>query len=439
MSNPPASIIHITFTTEDGKIGALDISSDTSIDTLKSIIEAHTQIPTSQQQLTVNGHELSSISNLTNNELIFVHTLHNNNNNPPNRTHNQPMTAETLRAYVRGNPQLLQQLLHQNPTLAEAILSDDITMLESLLRQQETTRREAELEQQRQIEELNADPFNLEAQKKIEERIREDNVMENFENALEINPEAFGRVVMLYIDCEVNGKPVKAFVDSGAQSTIMSAACAERCGIMRLIDRRFSGIAKGVGTARIVGKVHVAPLKIGKEVFASSFTILDEQNMDFLLGLDMLKRFQAIINLKDNVLEIGSTKAPFLAEKDIPLHMRGESTHDESSNTNKPNANLADNNPKPNISIIHPPSALPSVNNPKNSSPIVVTHPPVVNSPQITKPSPKNQSNISNYDPAIVQQLMDLGYSREQVIKALQMYRGNADLAAAYLFETGGL
>ena len=46
----------------------------------------------------------------------------------------------------------------------------------------------------------------------------------------------------IYMDKISKGYPILAFVDSGAQSTIMSASCAERCGLMRLLDKRFVGI-----------------------------------------------------------------------------------------------------------------------------------------------------------------------------------------------------
>jgi DNA damage-inducible protein 1 len=117
------------------------------------------------------------------------------------------------------------------------------------------------------------------------------NVRENYESAIEQNPEAFASVVMLYINCNVNGVPMKAFVDSGAQMTILSENAARHCNVMHLVDRHFAGTAYGVGERRIVGRVHMAPLGIGGEFFPCSFTVLegDAGGISLLFGLDMLR------------------------------------------------------------------------------------------------------------------------------------------------------
>ena len=65
-----------------------------------------------------------------------------------------------------------------------------------------------------------------------------------------------GHIDMLYVKLEVNGVPVKAFVDSGAQMTIMTQEFAEKCFLTRLIDKRFHGTAQGVGSAPIIGRIH---------------------------------------------------------------------------------------------------------------------------------------------------------------------------------------
>ena len=99
------------------------------------------------------------------------------------------------------------------------------------------------------------------------------------------------------------------FVDSGAQMTIMSETFAEKLGLLRLVDTRFAGVAVGVGTGKILGKVHVAQIKVAGVVLPMSVTIMagggmGDKNMDFLLGLDMLKRHRCNINLAKNQLEV---------------------------------------------------------------------------------------------------------------------------------------
>lgn len=73
----------------------------------------------------------------------------------------------------------------------------------------------------------NADPNDAQAQKEIEEEIRKAMIQQNYQTALENCPEFFGSITMLYIETKVNGHEVQAFVDSGAQSTIISKKCAE--------------------------------------------------------------------------------------------------------------------------------------------------------------------------------------------------------------------
>lgn len=245
---------------------------------------------------------------------------------------------------------------------------------------------------------------------------------------------------MLYIDVEVNGHKVKAFVDSGAQATIMSPSCAETCGIMRLVDKRFAGIAKGVGTAAILGRVHSAQIKIGSLFLACSFTVMEGKDVDLLLGLDMLKRHQASIDLSKDRLIIQGVEVPFLGEADIPKSLE-EAQSDEPKVAGPGGATIGGR-----TGAITGPAAQqaaeqagPSTPQPQSQSQGFQSQGRTLGSAPSSSPAPQQPQQATSPQQAIsaqaVETIMALGFSREEAMGALHAVGGNIEMAAALLFQ----
>ncbi len=75
--------------------------------------------------------------------------------------------AAGLQNYIRSEPALLDQLMKVNPTMAEAVLAPTPDMLTHMLVEQQQRRKQAEDDNFRRINALNANPLDLEAQSKV--------------------------------------------------------------------------------------------------------------------------------------------------------------------------------------------------------------------------------------------------------------------------------
>ena len=202
---------------------------------------------------------------------------------------------------------------------------------------------------------------------------------------------------------------------------------------MRLLDRRFSGIAQGVGTARILGRVHSAQLKLADLHLPCSFPILEGRAVDLLFGLDMLKAHQACIHLEKNVLRIQGREVSFLAEHELPDKARNPEGEAETEATAAAAA-AASASGSGAVSGSGGHGVFPEAGHTLGAAPAPagagVGRGGLLGGPAAA--SPPAQSGHSEDK---IGMLVGLGATREHAIALLDAAGGNVDVAASLLFQ----
>ena len=215
---------------------------------------------------------------------------------------------------------------------------------------------------------------------------------------------------------------------------------------MRLLDTRFSGIAKGVGTAKILGRVHSAQIKLADIHLPCSFTIMEAsrfsclpasssslvntpqgRDVDLLFGLDMLKAHQACIDLEKNVLRIQGREVQFLAEHALPANARDVNAPIDAHGPSSPPTSIGSRSSGPSSR----PAQFPGGGHSLGRAPASPHRGDVVGG---TRPGSRGTAAGSRYSEGDIATIVSLGVSREVAISTLDAAGGNVDVAASLLF-----
>lgn len=177
------------------------MSLELTVADLKAMVEADTQLPPQNQHFYLNGQALRDDSQtleqagVKDGEMLAMMVDRRSGQGRAEQSNNRQgsrppqATAEHIEAtrrQIAANPQAIAQLIQRQPDLAAELHNP-----ERFRQLWEAKQRELDqLQRQRnsEIAALNDDPYNAEAQKRIEEIIRRENIEENLQYAYENNP-----------------------------------------------------------------------------------------------------------------------------------------------------------------------------------------------------------------------------------------------------------
>lgn len=128
----------------------------------------------------------------------------------------------------------------------------------------------------------------------------------------------------MYIKGQYGDMAFKILIDSGAQPSVMSKYMAEILKIDHLINTKISGVAKGIGTSKLLGCIFGCNIKINDNIFVPVNLKILENDVDkylVILGLDFLYSHKCVLDFENRSLKIHDNCVQFMNEHEINTYV----------------------------------------------------------------------------------------------------------------------
>ncbi|KAM9388193.1 nuclear receptor-interacting protein 2 [Phaethornis superciliosus] len=122
----------------------------------------------------------------------------------------------------------------------------------------------------------------------------------------------------LLIHCQCQGQALKATVNTGCLPNLISKSCLNQLGLEEVSTMDCGDLSLSIPS--VVGRVEQMELQFGQETVLCSALVVDDEMLEFSIGLQTLLSLKCCIDLEEGVLRFKalSQELPFLHASEDP-------------------------------------------------------------------------------------------------------------------------
>jgi hypothetical protein len=112
------------------------------------------------------------------------------------------------------------------------------------------------------------------------------------------------RIKTIHLSVEINHYLIEGLVDTRASMSVMAASVVRELGLIHLVSRSETYKTASGAVTQTLDRIEEVQIKVGGMQCSMTFMIVDTDSYDILLGLDMLIKIGAIVDVEQGLIQV---------------------------------------------------------------------------------------------------------------------------------------